>query len=141
MGGKVGCWGRQEKHPHGTPVQVHCRQGLEHCFFQLSILRAANAPTRLWQSADQPKSGHETDRLLPALPSVLSAGRQGSARFPGKPTGAASHLGSTKSGPFSYLPCIVPVQGHSSALYLLWHSPPFPFLLIPQHQFKGICCT
>lgn len=116
MGGKAG------KAPCArTPVQVHCRQGLKHCSVQLGTLGSANVPKGLWQCADQPKNGHERERPASSPSQDPLHWQTGLSKVPREANRSCIPSGSTKSSPFSYLSCTVPVQGHSSALHLPWH--------------------
>lgn len=128
---------RQEKPPcPRTPVQVHCGQGLEYCSFQLSTLWSAKAPTGLWQSADHPKSGHQRDRPASSPSQDHLHWQTGLSKVPREANRSCLASGSTQSSPFS---CTVPMEGHSSALYLPRPSPtlPYPCLLISLKAFAA----
>lgn len=123
-GGQGRALGRREMPPaHGPPCR--CTAGRD-----WSTAPSSSAPSGLQMHPQDcgkvltnPRVVMRETELPPALPRILSAGRQGSARCPGKPTGAASHLAALSPVPFpAQSPCRVIAQ------HCTFPGPPHPSL-------------
>lgn len=132
-GGQGRVLGRQEKPPvHGPPCR--CTAGRD-----WSTAPSSSVPSGLQTHPEDcgkvltnPRMVMREKDLPPALPRILSTSSQGSARCPGRPTGAASHLAALSPVPFPTCPVHSPCRVIAQPRTL-----PYPFPLILSISLKA----